>query len=233
MVINLKNKIWIIFIAIIIFSIIGVFVYFNINKDNLNSNNYTSQKTAFENNSINNFNNYKNPNSNNTENQITFDEELNKNKEEIISSFSTKIYTKDSGRQNNVTLTCSKLNSTIIQNGTIFSFCDTVGPATTDKGYQKAEIFDNKGKKKQGLGGGNCQVSSTLYNAVLQIPSLVIIERHEHSNKVPYVQAGKDAAVAYGSYDLKFRNDTGYNIKIKAENTTDNVSISLIKIREL
>ena len=54
---------------------------------------------------------------------------------------------------------------------------------------------------------GNCQISTTLYNAVLAIPSLVVTERRAHSNSVPYIQKGKDAATAYGSYDFKFRND--------------------------
>ena len=67
---------------------------------------------------------------------------------------------------------------------------------------------------KKGLGGGNCQVSTTLYNAILSIPSLIVVERHEHSNYVPYIEKGKDAAVAYGSYDLKFRNDSKNDIKI-------------------
>ena len=151
--------------------------------------------------------------------------------EEPIANFSTKIYTKDSSRQNNINITCQALNGTIVENGATFSFCNTVGPATTAKGYQKADIFDNKGQKKKGLGGGNCQISTTLYNALLAVPSLVVTERHEHSNKVPYVQAGKDAAVAYGSYDLKFRNDSGTPIKILAESDGETVSVSLIALK--
>ena len=79
--------------------------------------------------------------------------------------------------------------------------------------------------KQKGFGGGNCQVSSTLYNAVLEVPSLEVTERHEHSNDVPYVKDGKDAAVAYGSYDFKFVNNTGNDIKIKA--STDNSSVTI------
>ena len=77
---------------------------------------------------------------------------------------------------------------------------------------------------------GNCQVSSTLYNAVLSIPSLVVTERHEHGKDVSYVPDGKDAAVSYGSIDFKFRNDLSYDIKIQA--TTDNktINIKLIKL---
>ena len=128
-------------------------------------------------------------------------------KETEIASFSTKIYSKDSERQNNVSITCNSLNDTVVENGKTFSFCDTVGKATTSKGYQKADVFKD-GEKVKALGGGNCQVSSTLYNAVLKIPELKVTERHAHSNSVPYVKEGKDAAVAYGSYDFKFVNNT-------------------------
>ena len=96
--------------------------------------------------------------------------------------------------------------------GETFSFCDTVGKATPEDGYQKADIFDKDGNVTKGYGGGNCQISSTLYNAVLKIPSLTVIERHEHSSDVYYVPEGQDAAVSYGSVDFKFRNDNSYLI---------------------
>lgn len=150
--------------------------------------------------------------------------------EEELATFHTKIYTKDSARQNNLTLTCSKLNGTIVKSGNIFSFTQTIGPATSSKGYQEADIFDSNGNKKKGLGGGNCQVSSTLYNAVLKVPTLKVVERHEHSNKVPYVKSGQDAAVAYGSVDFKFKNENSYSIKIYAEATSNKVTIKLVKI---
>lgn len=79
---------------------------------------------------------------------------------------------------------------------------------------------------------GNCQISSTLYNAVLAVPSLVVTERHSHSNKVPYIQKGKDAAVAYGSYDLKFRNDSENDIKILASTDGATVTTTLLSIQE-
>lgn len=79
---------------------------------------------------------------------------------------------------------------------------------------------------------GNCQISSTLYNAVLAVPSLVVTERHSHSNKVPYIQKGKDAAVAYGSYDLKFRNDSENDIKILSSTDGATVTTTLLSIQE-
>ena len=85
--------------------------------------------------------------------------------------------------------------------------------------------------RKKDFGGGNCQVSSTLYNAVLATPGLVVLERHTHSNNVPYVQKGKDAAVAYGSYDFKFRNDTGNDVKITCSSDGSNVTTNLFSIQ--
>lgn len=85
--------------------------------------------------------------------------------------------------------------------------------------------------KQKGFGGGNCQVSSTLYNAVLEVPSLEVTERHEHSNDVPYVEDGKDAAVAYGSYDFKFRNDLNNSIKILASTDGNYVYTSIVELQ--
>lgn len=160
----------------------------------------------------------------------TIDEEPQPSSETDISSFSTKIYIKESGRQHNISLTTSKLNGTIIKPGETFSFCNTVGKATAAEGYEKADIYDSEGNIIQGYGGGNCQVSSTLYNAVLSSPNLTVLERHEHSRKVNYVEAGKDAAVSYGSVDFKFRNDNNYSIKIYASNTPDSVDVRIVKI---
>ena len=244
-----NNKIWII-VAIILILCIGIGIYFFFKNKYTNSSNYsaerisTNQDFSANNTSVNN-NIVSNSQINNTENfghnslmENKVNEENEQNniqniepkKDELISSFSTKIYTKESERQNNISITCSKLNGTVVKNGSTFSFCNTIGPATSAKGYQEADIFDNDGNKKKGLGGGNCQVSTTLYNAVLKVSGLSVIERHEHSNKVPYIKSGKDAAVAYGSYDLKFRNNTGNDIRIEASATANNVSINLYKI---
>lgn len=168
----------------------------------------------------------------NTENNNVF--EVNRgetNPETELSSFSTKIYTpNDSGRQSNITLSCSKVNGTIVKSGETFSFCDTVGKATPEAGYQKADIFDKDGNTIKGYGGGNCQISSTLYNAVLEISSLTVLERHEHSKEVYYVPLGKDAAVAYGSIDFKFRNDSDNDIKIYCSNTTNSVDVRIVEL---
>ena len=69
--------------------------------------------------------------------------------EKTLATFSTKIYSKDSARQNNIKITCNSLNNTTVKNGSTFSFCNTVGQATSAKGYQKADIFDKDGNKKK------------------------------------------------------------------------------------
>ena len=211
----MNKKTWILIVIVLAVLIgVGVFFYFqNTTPSESNENTYEANRT-----STNNTSNATSQQANQTENtavnevkQGIAEAENNKPapvKEEQIATFSTKIYSTDSARQNNVSITCNTLNETIVKNGETFSFCGTVGQASSSKGYQKADIFDKDGNKKKGLGGGNCQISSTLYNAVLAVPTLVVTERHSHSNYVPYIAKGKDAAVAYGSYDFKFRIDS-------------------------
>lgn len=169
--------------------------------------------------------------SNQTEkNVIEIKKNATGNSEITISEFSTKIYNKEEARQTNVRITCGKLNGTTVNAGNTFSFEAVVGKATTAEGYQEADIFDKYGNKIKGLGGGNCQVSTTLYNAILKTENLEVTERHEHSNSVPYIEEGRDAAVAYGSCDLKFVNNSSYNIKIYAEALEDSVNVRIVRI---
>lgn len=234
----MKKSKWVIISILIALILIGVAIYYYSNNVK-NDNNYTAERTSTNNeakddnveqnnteNTLNNndITNTSNASSNNEINNTT-------TKEVTIASFSTKIYSKDSARQNNIKITCNTLNNTTVNFGETFSFCQTVGQATSSKGYEKADIYDRNGNKKQGLGGGNCQVSTTLYNAVLEVPSLVVTERHAHSNNVPYIQKGKDAAVAYGSYDLKFKNNSSNSIKILSSTDGNYVYISLIELK--
>ena len=241
----MNKKSWIVIIIILIILVgIGFYFYFSNNKDN-NNNQYETNKVSSQSNTSNTTENEEKKEDNssqeeNRENSTEVQEQATPETttppkeptytEKALSSFSTKIYSKDSARQNNIKITSNTLNGTVVKKGETFSFCNTLGPSTSAKGYQKADIYDRNGNKKKGLGGGNCQVSSTLYNAVLAVPSLVVTERHEHSNNVPYVAKGKDAAVAYGSYDFKFRNDSSYDIKIYVEPTSSNLSVRLVSI---
>lgn len=190
-----------------------------------NSSDYSSERTTYEVEVNNVTDNNTAPQSNTNSSSNT-----TANVEEELYQYKTKIYTKTEARQNNVRLACSELNNTIVSSGQTFSFCDTLGPAKPEDGYQKAETFDSDGDILQEYGGGKCQVSSTLYNAVKDVSGIEIIEKHEHSNDVPYVPEGQDAAVSYGSVDFKFKNNNPYSIKIVAEATPDEVIIKIIKI---
>ncbi len=215
----MKNRYWVILIIFLIV-IIGLGVYFSIkNNTNNQQSEYEANKTSSNspNNTSENDNSQSNeentkPNSN-TENPDNPDNNTNQavensqkqpqstpltTTEEVeLASFSTKIYSSDTARQNNIQITCNTLNNTTVKSGTSFSFCTTVGKATSARGYQEADVYDNDGNKKKGLGGGNCQVSTTLYNAVAKVNGIKVTERHNHSNRVPYAKSGKDAAVAH------------------------------------
>lgn len=151
--------------------------------------------------------------------------------EKELATFSTKILVKESGRQHNLHLTCDTLNGTRIEPGETFSFCNTVGKATKEKGYEEADVYDSEGNVTKGLGGGNCQISSTLYNTAL-IAGFEITERHAHSARVYYVPKDKDATILYGSLDLKFINNTDSEVKIIATNDNANVTIKLVKLTQ-
>ncbi len=150
--------------------------------------------------------------------------------ETVLAEFSTTIKSRASNRLNNIQITCSKLNGTTVESGKSFSFCQTVGKATEEKGYKKADVIVDK-QVTQALGGGNCQVSSTLYNAILKVSDFKVTERHPHGKKVNYVPEGKDAAVSYGSKDLKFVNNTSNTIKIYASTDNKKVSIKIVSVK--
>lgn len=196
-----------------------------------------SDNPKIENNNLSNFENESNIEKTSLEqniynNQITEEPAIKevKPKEEKLSEFSTKIYDKTDERQKNVEITCSTLNEQIVKKGEEFSFTNVIGKATPNKGYEKAKIFDKQGNVEEGYGGGICQVSTTLYNAVKDISGITITERHDHSNTVPYAKKGNDAAVAHGSYDFKFINDTDSDIIIHAETNSSNVIITINKL---
>ena len=109
--------------------------------------------------------------------------------------------------------------------GEEFSFNNTMGKMGASDGYKKAIGFDSNGNKIKMYGGGICQISSTLYNAVL-VADLKVTERHAHSRRVYYVPKNKDATVFYGGPDFKFINTSGKNLMICTN--TDGYSVTVI-----
>ena len=132
----------------------------------------------------------------------------------LISSFSTKYDASNINRSNNLAIAAKKINGTVLMPGESFSFNKIVGKRTVEEGYRDAKIYQN-GSVVDGLAGGICQISSTLYNAVL-LANLEIEERSNHSFTTSYLPAGRDATVVYGVRDLKFKNTRTYPIKIEA-----------------
>lgn len=131
----------------------------------------------------------------------------------IIGNYHTFVYG-SYARFNNISLASKAINNTVVWPGEIFSFNSTVGPRTLERGYMPAPVI-MMGSMDMDYGGGVCQVSSTLYNAVLKA-DLKIVERHMHSKTIHYVPEGMDATVDYGSLDLKFMNNTLSPIIIKS-----------------
>lgn len=146
-----------------------------------------------------------------------------------VASFSTNL-SGDSARLNNISITCNTINGTTIKNGDSFSFNSIVGQPSAEKGYQEADVIVDK-KVEKGYGGGNCQVSTTIYNTALQVEGLNVTERHPHKKKVTYIEEGKDAAVSYsGGLDLKFTNNTGKDIKIYVSSDNDSVDARIVEL---
>ena len=131
---------------------------------------------------------------------------------DLLSEFSTKYALSNKNRTTNLILAANKINGTVLMPDDVFSYNKIVGERTIEAGYKEAPIYVD-GKVENGLGGGICQITSTLYNAVL-LSNLEIIERSNHQFIPSYVTASRDATVVYGSIDFKFKNNRNYPIKI-------------------
>ena len=131
---------------------------------------------------------------------------------DLLSSFSTNYNARDTDRTTNLKLAANKINGTVLMPGETFSYNQVVGARTIAAGYKEAPIYV-QGQVVDGLGGGICQITSTLYNAVLYA-NLEIVERSNHQFVPSYVTASRDATVVYGSIDFKFKNNRNYPIKL-------------------
>lgn len=142
---------------------------------------------------------------------------------DTLSNMSTWFGTSTENGQNrgiNIAIALSKIAGKILAPGETFSFNEIVGPRTEKEGYKTAHIY-YQGEVIDGIGGGICQVSTTLYNAAL-LADLDIVERKNHMFTVGYVPQGRDATISYGGTDLKFTNSTNWPLKIEGEVTKSN-----------
>ena len=143
-----------------------------------------------------------------------------------LGTFTSDYSTSSQNRAFNVELAAKKVNGIILANGEEFSYNKVVGNANAANGFKLATVFSG-GKVTEGVGGGVCQISSTLYCAALRA-DLEIIERHNHSLPISYVPGGQDATVSYGILDFRFKNNTGSPIKIVATHSGRKVTVSII-----
>ena len=149
---------------------------------------------------------------------------------DLLSTFSTKYDASNIPRTSNLKLAMKKLNGVVVAPGETFSYNKTLGKRTAEAGYKEAGGFAG-GKVVQTLAGGICQISSTLYDAVVYA-NLDIVERHNHMFLAGYVGAGKDATVVYGAYDFKFKNTRKYPIMIKTTIGSGVAKIDIFGIKE-
>ncbi len=129
-----------------------------------------------------------------------------------LGTYSSRYNSGDVNRSYNVALACRNINEIVLAPGDVFSYNDIVGPRTAARGFKVAHVYVGN-KVEDGIGGGICQVSSTLYNTVV-LSDLEIVTRTNHSLPVSYVPMGRDATVSYGSIDFKFKNNTNAPIKV-------------------
>lgn len=131
---------------------------------------------------------------------------------DLLSEFSTKYAASNKNRTTNLILASKKINGTVLMPGETFSYNKVVGARTIAAGYKEAPIYVS-GRVEDGIGGGICQITTTLYNAVLYA-DLDIVERSNHQFVPSYAGPSRDATVVYGAIDFKFKNNRDYPIKI-------------------
>ena len=131
---------------------------------------------------------------------------------DLLSEFSTKYSASNKNRTTNLILASKKINGTVLMPGETFSYNKVVGARTIAAGYKEAPIYVS-GRVEDGIGGGICQITTTLYNAVLYA-NLDIVERSNHQFVPSYAGPSRDATVVYGAIDFKFKNNRDYPIKI-------------------
>ena len=129
-------------------------------------------------------------------------------------------------RTHNLDLACHAIDGTILNPGEVFSFNQAVGERTAEKGYRAATVYLGGGESKPELGGGVCQVASTIYMCTL-LADLDVVERTEHMFAVTYVPMGMDATVYWGSLDFKFRNSTQTPLLLRTSVSGGQVHVSL------
>lgn len=151
---------------------------------------------------------------------------VRKPQEVLLARYGTSLDGRNRSQRHNADLALQRLNNAVIKPGEVFSFNARVGSFSRDQGYRKAPVSYN-GQLVDSWGGGVCQTSTTLYNAAL-LSGMEIVERNRHRFAPSYVPPGRDAAVAFDTIDLKFRNPFDFPVHIRAVDRRDRVEVELL-----
>ncbi|KAF1342420.1 MULTISPECIES: VanW family protein [Bacillus] len=142
-----------------------------------------------------------------------------------LGQYVTYFNSSNKSRSHNISLSAKAIDNHVVFPNETFSFNQVVGKRTRNKGYKSAPIIV-KGELSEGVGGGICQVSSTLFNAVDRA-GLQIVQRYSHTRSVPYVPPGRDATVSWGGPDFRFQNQYNQPILIRAKRYGGSMIITL------
>jgi vancomycin resistance protein YoaR len=149
----------------------------------------------------------------------------------IAASFSTSIAGQDDNVRRNIMIACQKLNGITIASDSVFSFNDTVGEGSAKNGFSPGRVL-YRDRIAVEPGGGLCQVSSTIFNALL-MAGCIIIERHRHFQPVSYVPLGLDATIKYGKKDLRIKNPHPCALRIETHATDSSLIVKIIAEQKL
>ncbi len=158
--------------------------------------------------------------------QMSFDEAMSLGLIGEISSYTTQFSSGAEARNHNIRTACGYLTNSVAKaDGGVWSFNDTAGEATEELGYLDAGVILD-GEYTDGIGGGICQVATTIYNAIYDI-GYPIAERHNHTLYIASYPEGRDAAIAYPYYDLRWENDTASDVLLVMSYTNTSVTATL------
>ena len=165
-----------------------------------------------------------------TKPKITIDQIGSEAFPDRLSVFTTRFDESDVDRSTNLRIACQKINGKVLLAGETFSYNKTLGARTAAAGYRNGKVYAG-GEVVDGIGGGICQISSTLYNAAL-MANLQIVERRNHQFVTSYVGPGRDATVVYGAIDFKFKNTRKYPVRISASARNGIATVAFYGIKE-
>lgn len=147
-----------------------------------------------------------------------------------LSTFTTRFDESDRDRSTNLRIACQRINGKVLMPGETFSYNQTLGARTAAAGFKNGKVYEG-GEVVDGIGGGICQISSTLYNAVI-MANLQTVERRNHQFVTSYVGPGRDATVVYGAIDFKFKNTRKYPVRLKASAVNGIATVTIYGIKE-